>query len=127
MKKWTKLENHIYKGLSRYYNLLSFNNSIKYKDLIFYRMCDNLNILIINTKENNIKVYFNEHSNLIVRTANNKLRELKDSLKNFNSSFQINVVNNVDFNLIKNLLNTIGTGYILINGNSWKRYLCQLK
>lgn len=127
MKKLTKLENYIYKGLSRYYNLLSFNSNIKYKDLIFYRMCDNLNILIIKSKENNIKVYFNEHSNLIIRTANNKLRELKDSLKNFNSSFQINVVNNVDFNLIKNLLNAIGTDYILINGNNWKRYLCQLK
>lgn len=127
MKKWTKLENYIYKGLSRYYNFLSFNYDIKHKDLVFYKMCDNLNILIIKTKENNLKIYFNEYSNLIVRTANNKLRELKDSLKNFNSSFQINTVNNADFNLIKNLLNTIGTDYILINGNSWKRYLCQLK
>ena len=117
------LADHICRGIYRYYNHITFDSKEKYHDFLFYRMCDSLNLIIVINKTKDIEVFFKEGSNLLIRTANNRLLELKDSIKNFNTSIKIHTLSRDGYTKFKSFLKNINVCYLIVNGDSLKRFV----
>lgn len=120
------VEKRILKGLARYYKYEMFNESDnqKRKDFL-YKISDNLGIIIYKNRITDLDQIVIKHgSNFLVRTANNKLIEITDSIKNNYPYINVKFADNKSFKEFYKTLKEVCDDYIYIDGNSFKEYLC---